>query len=457
MSKSLKNYPDPLTLLDATGADALRVFLINSPVVRAEPLRFTEQGVRDVVRTVLLPFWNAYSFFTTYAAAEGLAAADLTAAPHPDDRPEIDRWILSVLQSLVKQVNLEMEGYYLYNVITPLISFVDHLTNWYIRRSRRRFWSARSEDDEVSTNSSAAFATLYDVLVTFAKLMAPVLPFVTETMYQGLVVSQRDDGETGPASVHHEDYPEVIESIIDEALERQMNAVRTVVSLGRGLRVTEGLKIRQPLAGVTIVSHDGDVRTAIAAHADLIAEELNVKSVETSADEASHAHLGLKPNFRTLGPRFGSAMKEAAIAIANLEPEVVERMVEGGTAEVLGQEITLADVFVIREARQDIAVVTGDNLSVAIDTALTSELLVEGVAREIVKVVQKLRRAASLDVSDRITLRWDSAHPNVLAAMDIHGEWIAAETLATELINDDIGTSVALGGDATIILSVDRS
>ncbi len=455
MSKSLKNYPDPLALLDATGADALRAFLINSPVVRAEPLRFAERGVREVVRTVLLPYWNAYSFFTTYTAAEGLTAGDLTDAPPADQRPEIDRWILSVLQSLVRQVNQEMEGYYLYNVIPPLIRFVDDLTNWYIRRSRRRFWAARSDGDEMSTDSKAAFATLYDVLGTFAKLMAPVLPFVTETMYQGLVVSQRPDGETGPASVHHEDYPEAIEDMINTTLEEQMGAVRAAVSLGRGLRVAEGLKTRQPLARVTIVSHDTRVRAAIDAHADLIAEELNVKLVETSADETSLAHLRLKPNFRTLGPRFGSAMKEAASAIAALTPDIVDRIVDGGAADVLGQSVTLEDVIVSREAREGFAVATGDTLSVAIDTQLDQGLLVEGIAREIVKAVQGLRRSAGLDVSDRIILHWASEHPDVLAAMEIHGAWVASETLATKMVGDGTGAMITLANETTIALAVE--
>ncbi len=456
MSKSLKNYPDPFELLDATGADALRAFLINSPVVRAEPLRFTERGVRDVVRTVLLPYWNAYSFFTTYAAAEGLTAEDLRAAAPPAERPEIDRWILSVLQSLVKKINREMEGYYLYNVIPPLIDFVDHLTNWYIRRTRRRFWAARSEGDDMPADSLAAFATLYDVLVTFAKLMAPVLPFVTETMYQGLVVSQRSDTATGPVSVHHEDYPEAIEELIDATIESQMKAVRTAVSLGRSLRVAEGLKTRQPLAMVTVVSHDSRVRAAINSHADLIAEELNVKAVQTSADEASLAHLGVKPNFRTLGPRFGSRMKEAARAIVALDLGAIDTLVDGMSVEVLGQVVTLDDVIITREAREGIAVATGDELSVAIDTTLTDGLIVEGIAREIVKAVQSLRRDAGLEVTDRVAIHWDSDHPDVRRAMEAHGIWVASETLATDVVRDDSGSPASLGNDVVISLAVTR-
>jgi isoleucyl-tRNA synthetase len=453
MSKSLKNYPDPFELLDATGADALRAFLINSPVVRAEPLRFTERGVREVVRTVLLPYWNAYSFFTTYAAAEGLSAADLASAPDAADRPEIDRWILSVLQSLVKQVNGEMEGYYLYNVIPPLIEFVDDLTNWYIRRSRRRFWAARADGETASDDTMAAFATLYDVLVTFAKLMAPVLPFVTETMYQGLVVSQRS-GADGPRSVHHEDYPEADERLIDTELERQMDAVRQTVSLGRGLRVAEGLKVRQPLAGLTVVSHDAGMRTAVEGHADLIADELNVKTVVTSEDEASLAHLSVKPNFRALGPRFGPEMKEAAAAIQALDDDAVESLLDGGSLEVLGQTIALDDVVVEREPKEGVAVAAGDGLSVAIDTELTDDLVVEGIAREIVKAVQASRRDRGLDVSDRIVLTWSADDDRVAAAMASHGDWIASETLATEVVAGD-GDEVEIAESLRMRLRVD--
>ena len=447
MSKSLKNYPDPFELLEATGADALRAFLINSPVMRAEPLRFTERGVREVVRTVLLPYWNAYSFFGTYAAADGLSVVDLAAASQPMDRPEIDRWILSSLQSLIKRVNEEMEGYYLYNVIPPLIDFVDDLTNWYIRRSRRRFWAAERD----------AFATLYEVLVTFAKLMAPVLPFVTETMYQGLVVAQRSPGDDGPRSVHHEDYPEADEALIDRLLESQMRSVRTAVSLGRGLRVVEGLKTRQPLRAATVVSHDEAMRRAIETHSDLIAEELNVKSVTTSEDEASVAHMGVKANFRALGPRFGSAMKQAAEEISRLPAEAVATLVEGGSIEISHETITLDDVIVTRRPREGVAVASGDEMSVAIDTELTEELVVEGVAREIVRVIQTIRRDSGFDVSDRITLKWSSDDARVSVAMEAHGQWIAAETLATTTFMGATSDLIALSPEAAIRIEVTRA
>ncbi len=219
MSKSLKNYPDPSEIFDHLGADAVRAFLINSPVLRAEPLRFSTDGVAEVVRSVLLPLWNTYSFFTTYAEADGVTISDFASAPPVDERPEMDRWILSVLQSLVEEVNTQMEGYYLYSVVPPILGFIDHLTNWYVRRSRRRFWRARGESGEGDADKLAAFATLYQVLTTFIEVLAPILPFITEHLYQDLIA--RHDPEA-VRSVHHRDFPEADEALIDTELESSM-------------------------------------------------------------------------------------------------------------------------------------------------------------------------------------------------------------------------------------------
>jgi len=426
MSKSLKNYPDPFELIESTGADALRAYLINSPVVRADTLRFSEKGVREVVRTVMLPYWNAYSFFTTYAAADRLTRADLTAAPPPAERPEIDRWILSVLQSLVRRVNTEMEGYYLYNVIPPLIDFVDDLTNWYIRRSRRRFWG-RQDAPESGAETLSAFATLYEVLVSFSTVLAPVLPFVTERIYQGLVVAHDD---SAPRSIHHVDYPDTDTGLIDTGLEAAMEVVRSVVTLGRGLRRTTNLRTRLPLPSLTVVSHEEQVRSFVAEHADLIADELNVKEVLTSDDETAHAHLRAKPNYRALGPRLGGRMKDIAAGVEALSEDQVAEVMRGGTITVAGEDLTLGDLVVSREPRAGIVVAADERFAVALDTNLSPELEQEGLARELAKAVQALRRDAGLEVSDRIRLTWDSPSDRVAGAMTAHGGWIAGEVLA---------------------------
>ncbi|HIE22419.1 MAG TPA: isoleucine--tRNA ligase [Acidimicrobiia bacterium] len=430
MSKSLKNYPDPSVIFDEYGADALRAFLINSPVLRAEPLRFSKDGVAEVVRTVLLPLWNTYSFFTTYAEADGITMDDLAAAASPEERPEMDRWILSMLQSLINEVKVQMEGYYLYNVVPPTLGFIDHLTNWYVRRSRRRFWRTRGESGEGDADKLAAFATLYEVLTTFIEVLAPVLPFITEHLYQDLVA--RNDPEA-PVSIHHRDFPFTDPDLIDADLEGAMATIREVVRLGRNLRKSQRLRVRQPLARLTVLTGDGRVADAVNAHAAVIAEELNVKEVVVSPDEGKLVRLSAKANFRSLGPTLGRRMGEVAAAIAALEHDDVVKLVEGGTVEVAGEGIGLEDVVVERTPIEGTVVEAGPAFACALDTTITDELRMEGLAREIVSRIQNLRREAGLEVSDRIRLLWHTEDEDLAEAIEAHQAHIGAETLATEV------------------------
>lgn len=431
MSKSLRNYPDPARVFDVHGADALRAFLINSPVLRAEPLRFSEEGVRHVVRSALLPLWNTFSFFTTYAEADGITLAEIASAPPLADRPELDRWILSVLQSLVAEVNQKMEGYYLFDVVPPTLGFIDDLTNWYVRRSRRRFWSARGADD---TDKLAAFATLYEVLTTFAKVLAPVLPFVTERLHQDLVARLDPDA---PRSVHHCDYPQADAAKIDRVLEEKMAVVREVVQLGHALRKRHNLKVRQPLASATVLTHRPMVTKAIEEHVALIAEELNVKTVVTAEEESSFVDLSAKCDFRRLGPRLGARMKEVAAEVARLSSTEIERLVGGETLTVAGEPIGLEDVVVSRSPRGEMVVETGGELAIALDIALTDELISEGIAREIISAVQNLRKERGLDVSDRITLTWSSDDEKIRQVFAAHSQTMASEVLATSILRSE--------------------
>ena len=442
MSKSLKNYPDPSEIFDAYGADALRAFLINSPVLRAEPLRFSTEGVAEVVRTVLLPMWNTYSFFTTYAEADQITMADLASAPEPSERPEIDRWILSVLQSLIDEVNSQMEGYYLYNVVPPTLGFIDHLTNWYVRRSRRRFWRSREEGEEAERDKLSAFATLYETLTTFIHVLAPVLPFVTEHLYQDLVA--RHSEETA-RSVHHRDFPVAATSLIDTDLERSMAGVREVVRLGRNLRKREGHRVRQPLASFTILTRDPGLAAAVRDHRDIIADELNVRSIEVSEDESALVSLSAKANFRSLGPVLESRMPEVATAISKLGHEEIENLLSGGTVTANGHPITMEHVIIERTPRDGMIVETGPDFACVLDTTLTDELISEGLAREIVSRVQQMRRDAGLAVSDRIDLRWASDDPELSSAFEEHAPYIGAEVLANRI------DRVALSGSETEI------
>ena len=455
MSKSLKNYPDPSEIFDHMGADALRAFLINSPVLRAEPLRFSSEGVAEVVRTVLLPMWNTYSFFTTYAEADGITVADLESAPSPGDRPELDRWILSVLQSLISEVNAQMEGYYLYNVVPPTLGFIDHLTNWYVRRSRRRFWRTRGESGEDDADKLAAFATLYEVLTTFIEVLAPVLPFITEHLYQDLVARHRTDAV---ASVHHRDFPEADPGLIDTDLELAMEVVREVVRIGRNLRKKEALRVRQPLPRLTVLTRDPTVAEAVTDHAEVIADELNVKDVVTSADEAGLLRLSARANFRSLGRRLGPRMPEAAAAIAALAPEDLEKVLSGGRVTIAGEQLGSGDIIVERAPQEGTVVETGSRLAVALDTSISEDLVLEGIAREVISRVQRMRRDAGLDVTDRIHLGWSSPDETIRAAVARHSENIGSEVLAISVDEgvDGAEETYAIGG-AAVTLGISRA
>jgi isoleucyl-tRNA synthetase len=444
MSKRLKNYPDPAEVIEKYGADALRAYLINSPVVRAEPLRFSETGVREVVRTVMLPLQNVWSFFVTYANIDGwqppAPGADGPAAPAVKDRPELDRWILSVLQSLVREVNAQMEGYYLYKVVPPMLSFIDDLTNWYIRRSRRRFWRSDA-DPGARADKESAYATLYEVLTTFARVLAPVLPFMTESIHQNLVV-EPGVAKPGEDSVHLTDYPLVDETKIDLHVERQMAAVRQVVTLGRAVREKHKLKTRQPLAQVTVVSHDADVRDAVQQHRELIEDELNVKSVVTLHDDADLCTLSFKANFKTLGKKLGPKMKAAAEKIGAFSRDQWSVLAEGGAVEVEGEKIVKEDVLVTRAARGDVVVESEGDLTVALDTVITEPLRLEWLFREITTGTNALRKDEGFAVHDRAVV--DLFVPSPISAYfeerrgDLMSEVTAADArISAAAIPDD--------------------
>jgi isoleucyl-tRNA synthetase len=443
MSKSKKNYPDPQKVLDEHGADALRAYLINSPVVRAEPLRFSDKGVREVVRSVILPLKSAWSFFVQYANADGWEPKEgMARAPALADRPELDRWILSVLQSLVREVNVQMEGYYLYKVIPPLLGFIDDLTNWYIRLCRRRFWSSASTPEE-KADKDAAYATLYEVLSTFCTLMAPVLPFITESMYQGLVKEAgADDAQD---SVHLCDYPRQDESKIDAPLEQGMAAVRQVVGMGRTLRERHKIKTRQPLKSMVVVSHNADVREALDHFRPLIEAELNLKGIELRSDETGVCQVSLKANFKKLGKTLGKKMKPVAAAIGQLSSEDLGTLQAGETLTIEGETIGLDDVLVsydaLEEGHQIEAV--GD-VTVSLDTQLNDELITEGLMREVVSKVQKLRKDAGLEITDRIALTWSSDDDAIKAVFATFGDRIGEETLATSVSEGDASSGEQL-------------
>ncbi|MDZ4200179.1 MAG: class I tRNA ligase family protein, partial [Kiritimatiellia bacterium] len=427
MSKRLKNYPDPAKILDQYGADALRLYLIHSPVVRAEDLCFSEEGVKHALRHLLIPLWNAYSFFVTYARVDGW-----TPAAGPESRPAVnllDRWILSRLDALTQDVVRAMDGYELQQAVRPLVAFAEDLTNWYIRRGRRRFW--KSEDD---TDKAAAYATLHETLLRFCRIAAPFIPFMTEAMYRNL----RQPGS--PESVHLCDFPVSDGSRRDPVLEEQMADVMTVAGLGRQLRAQFDLKVRQPLACLHVVCRDPARRERVRAMAEVVADELNVKEVRFDSDESALANLRGKANFRTLGPKLGPAVKLAAAAIAGLDAASLLRLLGEGRIRVkVGAEeveFSAEDIQVDRTPREGLAVASEGEWVVALETELTPGLIAEGLAREFVNRIQTLRKEADFEVSQRIRIRYQ-APDAVDAAIREHAAMICQETLCESLEKAD--------------------
>ncbi len=420
MSKRLKNYPEPEEILGRYGADALRAYLIDSPVVRAEDLRFSEAGIRDVMRQVILPLWNAYSFFVTYANLDGYSPA----RPRVEASGRLDRWILSVLNGLVEEVNTQMDRYNLYRVIPALERFIDDLTRWYIRLSRPRFWKEGDDADK-----AAAYQTLYTVLTTFSRVLAPVLPFVCEAMYRNLVVKA---GVPGPESVHLTDYPQANPEQRDPVLEREMELARTIVGLGRALRERHKVKTRQPLREVTVVARTPEEQALIRDLEDIVLEELNVKELRFTEREEDLVTVRAKANFRTCGPRFGREMRRAAEVIGGFDLATIRRLEAGGEAEVCGQPVRIDDIIIERNEREGHVTETENGVTVSLDIAVTPELKAEGNAREVKNRIQAMRKEAGFAVDDRIAVA--IAAPAELAAdLTTHADYVRAETLAVEL------------------------
>jgi len=421
MSKRLKNYPDPVYMLDTYGADALRLYLIYSPVVKAEDLRFSEEGVKHVLRHLLIPLWNAYSFFVTYANIDGWTTEKMTDKPSAN---VLDRWIHSSLETLVSDVTAAMDDYELQRAVRPFVAFVEDLTNWYIRRSRRRFW--KSQDDE---DKAQAYQTLNYVLLQLSKVAAPFVPFVSENIYRNL---RTDDM---PESVHLCDFPKADSGKRDPELEKQMSEIMTVVKLGRQLRVESDLKVRQPLSALHVASRNAEMLKRIEARADIIMEELNVKKLEFGTHEVALAHLKAKPDFKKLGPRLGPKVKKAAQVIAKMGEDAIEALAEGGktTITVDGETVELGhdDVVIERIPREGLIVASEGALVIALETKLTDDLIQEGLSREIVNRLQNKRKNDGLEVSDRIrrTYHTDDC---IRAVEEKHRDYINAETLCVE-------------------------
>lgn len=442
MSKRLKNYPEPEIVFNQYGADALRLYLLSSPAVQAEDLRFTERGVELIMRQVLIPLWNSYHFLATYAE---IYAWKPNQKKELKPTADIDRWILSLLQKLVEEVTVAMEAYTLGKAVQPFVDFIEQLTNWYIRRSRPRFWA-----DLPSQDRDDAFATLYHVLLTVSKVAAPFIPFLSDAIYTQL---RAEDNEL---SVHLNDFPVCEKKMRDEALEKEMAYVQTVVSSGHALRKEHKIKVRQPLGASHVICSDSAILAALRKQEGLIADELNVKNVVFLPDETSFVALAAKPNFRVLGKKVGKLMREVQKAIEGFDQSALKTLFKGETLtlEIEGEKIELTpeDISVERKVREGLVALTSEGITVALDTALTPELLMEGLAREIISKINSMRRDLGYAVTDRIEIKLQTTE-RVKACFEQFGDLIKHEVLATSVLFTECeGTAWDLNGETAVIL-----
>ncbi|GIV64962.1 MAG: isoleucine--tRNA ligase [Bellilinea sp.] len=426
MSKSRGNVADPWDVLNKHGADAMRWYLYTASPPGQER-RYSSELVSEVVRNFTLTLWNTYSFFVTYANLDGWKPD----ASHLPQYSHLDRWLRSSLHTLVRDVTEAMESYDVLGATRPIETFVDQLSNWYLRRSRRRFWKSESDEDK-----RAAYATLYEALVTLSKLLAPTMPFIAEELYQNLV---RSLDESAPESVHLAQWPGYDLAVIDERLNREMALVMKLASVGHAARNKANRKVRQPLAEAAFSVGTAEEMRVVEAYADLLEDELNVKKVRVLDTTAEAVAYSLNPLPKQLGQKYGSKFPAIRKALLELEPETAaKRLLAGKPLEVVleGEIFTILpeEVEVRAMAREGFAVASEGAYLAALVTDLTPELVKEGLAREFVRRVQDLRKQADLEISDRIRLYY-SATPLLAEAVKDFAGYIQAETLCIEMVD----------------------
>ena len=429
MSKSKKNYPDPNELIDRVGADAIRLFLINSAALKAEDLRFSEEGVKGIVKQVMLPLWNAVSFFVSNHNADA-AKGQLNWKPGEEVRSdnELDRWMLATLQDLALKVEVEMKAYRLYNVVPAIVSAVDDLTNWYVRRSRRRFWKSENDGDK-----NAAYATMYKVLVDFSKILAPFLPLLAEEIYQILV---REVDATAPVSVHLCEFPSADRSLMDEKLVKRIAMVRGLVEMGRSIRATNTVKNRMPLASMTVVPHSAEARDVAEKMKGLILEELNVREMKFLDDETALVKLSAKPNFLAIkakGPEYARHMKDITQKLSALSADEIKSLQNGETIHFEFGDVGEDCLMISRLVPEGLAVSADPHFTVALDLKITDDLRRACVARELVNRIQNRRKEQGYAITDKITITLYSESETFKLAVSENGDYVKNETQAVSI------------------------
>ena len=419
MSKHLGNVLEPMALMDQHGADAVRWYMLAAGSPWAAR-RVGHESINEVVRKTLLTYWNTVSFHALYATASNF---EISQTPKLQDRPLMDRWIISELNILVQEVDAALEDFDSQIAGRALARFIDDLSNWYVRRSRRRFWDG----------DTAALGTLHECLVTLTKLLAPLVPFITEQVWQELV---RPTDSAAHSSVHLADWPVANIAAIDKELGSQVALTRRIVELGRATRAESGIKIRQPL-GRALIAASGWA-TLPEQMREQIADELNVQTLEDIASaDGDLVDISVKANFKSLGAKFGGAVQEISKAIAATDATaLVKTLRSTGSTSVGTWEIALEDLVITEVPKSGWSVSSHDGESVALDLELTPALLAAGSVREVIRYIQERRKSDGLDISDRINVRWN-ATDEIAAAIESDKQHIADEVLALSMLRDE--------------------
>ncbi|HYP59545.1 MAG TPA: isoleucine--tRNA ligase [Thermomicrobiales bacterium] len=436
------------------GVDTMRWLF--STVNPSQNLNFGFNVADEVRRRFILPLWNSYAFFANYARLDQFDPTDAATRVHPSERPLLDRWIISRLNQLVQTVRMELDRYEPDAAATEIEQFVvEELSNWYIRRNRRRFWKSEADADK-----AAAYHTLFGCLTTVVGLLAPFIPFVSEGIYQNLV---RNVDAAAPESVHLTDFPAVDESLIDAALSDQMRAVIEAVRLGRAARSTASVKVRQPLPAVLIYTRNREDFDAIELLRDQVLEELNVKEIRPLSDVGEVVTYSIRPNLPVLGPKYGKQLGAIRQALAAADSGMVAGLVGAERSVELtlpnGEAFWLepSEVLVDLNKRDGYAAAQGPNMTVALDTELTPELIREGWIRDFIRGVQDARKTAGLQIEDRIDLRY-SAPTEIAEAIEANCDYVRSETLAlsVEHVADGSGNPIEVG-DEMVNVQVQRA
>jgi isoleucyl-tRNA synthetase len=414
LSKKLRNYTEPSEIFEKQGADALRWYFMNSNIVRGGDARISDHAIAEVTRQVLLPVWNAYSFFTLYANIDGYQAKLRT-----DSTDELDRYILAKLRSVIESTTEAMDSYHLANATVEIASFIDALNNWYIRRSRSRFWGTGEDaDGSAQADREAAYDTLYTVLVNFLKLAAPFLPMISDEIYVGL---------TGETSVHLAEWPAADGFPADAELVANMDRVRHVVTAALRLREDEGLRVRLPLQSVTVA---GAGAAGVAGLSHLVADEVNVKAVDFTDELDDFATFSLQPNGKVLGPRLGKDVQQ--VFGAAKKGDWTQN--DDGSIAIAGHTLSPEEFDLAVQPAEGVtaAALPSNDAVVVLNTEVTPELEAEGLARDIVRAVQEARKTEDLVVTDRIALTLELSDA-ASAAVRSHEDYVSEQTLATSV------------------------